>query len=289
MGLYCLLLQARIPTDAVSAEGLTAEKLSRYAVVVVQNATALTRTQEDTLRRWVQDGGVLIATASTSVQDQWGRPQTDYRLADIFGVKYVRTAQAGDGATFGDDIPVSYPRGFAFDVVEPAGGTVVARWKTGEPAVVRNIFGKGSTLFLSARDLGLCYQGIPRKGITERFPVHKRFLPGVREFLTKSAQDVLQSAGRPTPFRVMNCPDEVETVIRLQGDGRPIRRVLHLLNYGFNEPVSGVRFEIPALPQGASVFYPVDGKKVEFVTDGAMTRFTVRDFDVHEMVVIEEN
>lgn len=289
MGLYCLFMQTRIQEDPIFAEGLTREKLDRYAVLFVQNAAALTPEQEELIRSWVRDGGQLIATASTSIFDRWGRKQEDYRLGDVFGVRYVETTKAAKNATFGEAPEVSYLYGRACDVIEPTTGTVVSKWAGGAPAVVTNSFGKGRCVFISARDLGFCYSGKSRPGGGDRIPVHKKFYPGVREFVSHILLEALKAKGQEPTLFASNCPDEVETVIRVQNiDGKP-RRMLHLLNYSFNEPIQGVGVELPGLgDEPLSVFYPVDNQPVRFQRKGDRIAFTVRDFDVHEVIVIEK-
>jgi len=288
MGLYSLLMQTHIQRDPIFAEGLTREELDRYAVLVVQNAAALTPGEEELIRSWVRDGGQLIATASTTILDRWGRTQGDYRLGDVFGVKYVKTVKAPKEATFGEDPEVSYLYGRLCDIVEPTTGAVVARWTTGEPAVVTNPFGQGRCVFLSARDLGRCYSGTARPGVGDRIPVHKKFHPGVRELISKLILDGLKAKGEAPALLVRNCPDEVETVIRVQNVEGVKRRMLHLTNYSFTEPIHGVEIELLAPKnQKLKLFYPVDDEPVIFERKGDRIAFTVRDFEVHEVIVIE--
>ena len=287
-GLYCLFMQARVQVDSLFAEGLKREKLDGYAVLFVQNAAALTPQQESMLRAWVKDGGTLIVTASTTLLDRWGRKQQDYRLADVFGVKYLETRKIKGKATFGEDPPVHCSGRRGYDFVEATTGKVTSKWTDGAPAVVRNSFGKGQCVFISARDLGRCFGARERQGIKERFPVYKKFSPGLRKFVSGLAREALAAKGLELPFAVENCPNEVETVMRLQDvDGRQ-RRILHLLNYAFEEPVQGVGIEIPVHKGTPKIFYPADGKPVPFERKGDRAAFEVRDFDVHEAIVIEE-
>ena len=289
MGLYCLFMQARIPVDPLFAEGLQREKLDRYAALFVQNAATMTPEQESLLRSWVKDGGTLIATASTTLLDRWGRKQEDYRLGDVFGVKYVETRKSEGNATFGEDPQVHCSSRQGYDLVEPKTGKVTSKWTDGAPAVVTNSFGKGNCVFITARDLGRCFGGRERQGITERFPVYKKFATGLREFVSGLVLEALESKGKTLPFMVKDCPDEVETVMRVQTVEGGERRILHLLNYAFEEPVQGVKIEIPIHKETPKIFYPADGKSVTFELKEGKAAFVVRDFDVHEAIVIEEN
>jgi hypothetical protein len=87
--LWTALQQSQIPADVIWAETLTAEKLARYRVLVLSDARMLSAGQQALIRRWVEDGGTLIATGATSLYDETPAPQANYGLADVFGVSYA--------------------------------------------------------------------------------------------------------------------------------------------------------------------------------------------------------
>ena len=86
--LWTALQQAHLPTDAIWAETMTAAKLARYKVLVLADAKSLAPGEVALVRSWVQAGGTLIATGTTTLCNEWGEPQADYALADVFGVHY---------------------------------------------------------------------------------------------------------------------------------------------------------------------------------------------------------
>jgi len=284
LGLYNLFRQARLQPDPVYAEGLTAEMLGRYKVLYVQNAVSLTPEEEDLIRSWVREGGHLIATASTSILDRWGRTQKDYGLADVFGAAYVETRTLDKVSLKGE---VEYSG--ACDVVRPASAETVAFWPDGSPAVLTHAFGKGSCVLVTARDLGLCYTSETRGAERSCFNVYKTYTAGVVNFVRGLVLEALRAAGQRPPFEVHNCPAEVEVSVRVQQTQAGPRRIVHLLNYGFRTPVRGVRVALPAAPgKEVSVFYPVDGQEVSSRSAKGDVEFTIRDFNVHEAVVVEE-
>ena len=95
-GLWSALQQSHTPADAIWTETMTAEKLRRYKVLVLSDAKSLTFGESDLIRKWVRDGGVLIAGGTTSLFDQWGVKLKDYALADVFGVNYAGHAAVTD-------------------------------------------------------------------------------------------------------------------------------------------------------------------------------------------------
>ena len=92
-----------------------------------------------------------------------------------------------------------------------------------------------------------------------------------------------------TSFLVDNCPKEVEVVVRTQPDKK--RLILHLLNYNAHrlDAVGGVKVKVLVGPRRRlSAFYPKDGRSITYEREGDYISFDVREFSVHEMVVIEQ-
>lgn len=62
--------------------------LSRFKVLILAGAAALSDEQCEAIREFVCNGGGLVATGETSLCDELGRPRNDFALADLFGVSY---------------------------------------------------------------------------------------------------------------------------------------------------------------------------------------------------------
>jgi hypothetical protein len=287
LGLYQGLLQEHIQIDPVFAESLTKEKMDKYRVILISDSRTLAEREVKIITDWVKDGGILIATASTSLYDNWGRKQKDYRLAGVFGVNYrtgktgatgIKITETALGLSPGETI--TYSKGYPYDVVSPTTAKIIARFNNGDPAILLNDYHRGKTIFLTSGKLGLCFHGSKTmKGM------YKNYYSGVRELLNKLIVYGLKEKNEELPFIVRNCPQDVECVMRTQPD----RYILHLLNYADKEPVSGVEIEVkvPSV-EGLKVFYPVDNKKLEYnKTGNNRIGFRLKDFNVHEMVVIE--
>jgi hypothetical protein len=78
------LIRARIPYLPVNAEDIGKET-DGLSVLVLPNVGALSDGQCDSIRRFVERGGALIATGASSLYDEWGDARKDFALADLFG------------------------------------------------------------------------------------------------------------------------------------------------------------------------------------------------------------
>ncbi len=87
-GAFRATLEEHLPLTLLNDWDLTPEELRRHAVLLLANAAALSDAQAEAVRRYVEAGGGLVATAETSLFDELGRPRRDFALADLFGVSW---------------------------------------------------------------------------------------------------------------------------------------------------------------------------------------------------------
>ncbi len=87
-GAYEALMEEHIPFDICDSQSLSAERLSKYRVVIAPDAIAMSAAQAGILSKFVEGGGALIATARTSLLDSDGSPRPNFALADVFGADY---------------------------------------------------------------------------------------------------------------------------------------------------------------------------------------------------------
>jgi hypothetical protein len=81
-------LEEHLPLRLINDWDLNAKELSKYQVLLLPGAAALSDAQVAAVRTFVENGGGLIASGETSLCDELGRPREDFALADLFGVSY---------------------------------------------------------------------------------------------------------------------------------------------------------------------------------------------------------
>ena len=87
-GVYEMLNRSHILVDFLFDEQLTIDELCKYPLLFLSNSTCLTDEQCEQIRKYVEDGGTLIATYETSLMDELGRARDNFALADVLGVNY---------------------------------------------------------------------------------------------------------------------------------------------------------------------------------------------------------
>jgi hypothetical protein len=88
LGFYHALVEARVPFEMVHDRLLDPERLRAFKLLILPNIACLSDRQCDQLRRFVQDGGSLVATFETSLYDERGERRADFGLADLFGARF---------------------------------------------------------------------------------------------------------------------------------------------------------------------------------------------------------
>jgi hypothetical protein len=90
-GITGALIRARIPYIPVHADHIDRDGL-RLSALILPNFGAMTNAQVASVKRFVNNGGGLIATGESSLYDEWGNAHVDYALADLFGAYATKTS-----------------------------------------------------------------------------------------------------------------------------------------------------------------------------------------------------
>jgi hypothetical protein len=103
-GFMHALVRARIPYLPVHADDIDREAAG-LAVLILPNVGALSDAQAASIRRFVTNGGSLVATGDTGLYDEWGDPKSGFALADLFGCHPVGDVPRLEGRTRPDTGP----------------------------------------------------------------------------------------------------------------------------------------------------------------------------------------
>jgi Beta-galactosidase trimerisation domain len=87
------LIQAKVPFDIIFDEHL--EDLSKYRALVLADQECLSEEQMGMIRRYVEQGGGLVATEQTSMYTPWRLQRADFGLKDLFGVEAPKAGFRG--------------------------------------------------------------------------------------------------------------------------------------------------------------------------------------------------
>jgi Hypothetical glycosyl hydrolase 6 len=87
-GMIQALIRARIPYLPVHADDLERDA-SHFSVLVLPNLAAMSSAQVESVRKYVSNGGSLVATGETSLYDDFGDRRSDFALAEVLGVRYT--------------------------------------------------------------------------------------------------------------------------------------------------------------------------------------------------------
>ena len=174
--------------DVIWSHQLAEGRLNGLTALVLPNVSCLSEADADTIRQFVKDGGALIATGDTSLCDADGHELDNFQLADVFGVDYAdarsldRRQMRVDAPEFQTPEPcisrMLMLNDGQYGVVPHAEaevlGSVHAKPQnlalinvyvpTGEPAFVRNRFGKGVCYYFAGA-IGLNYRSYGQDNI----------------------------------------------------------------------------------------------------------------------------
>ena len=309
-GMVRAIFPARIPYIPIDIDDLDLYS-GQLSALILPNIGGMSDEQCAAIRKFVHDGGALIATGVTSLYDADGEPRADFGLASVFGahiqgplpsrtvapgtVTSYLQLQAGasrgprhpalagfDGTdliAFGGSLTplrVDPDRTVLCTYVPPAAHNTLQTAGTDTPALIAGTYGKGRVAFLPA--------DLDRRLMLEPFPDHELLLSNLLRW----------AVGDDTPL-TLEGPGYIGAYLYRQ----PQRLILHLINgTGVDNgdfitdeyfPVGPlkVRVRIPEALKPKSLKFQVSERTVSPRILAGSVEFQVPRLVDHEMVVIE--
>lgn len=88
-GAFQILMERHLPVVLVTDRDLERGNLDGLKVLLAPNAAALSEKECANLRRFVGDGGGLVASYETGMYDEWGQPLKDFRAGDLLNARKI--------------------------------------------------------------------------------------------------------------------------------------------------------------------------------------------------------
>jgi hypothetical protein len=87
-GMYHALIERHIPFEMVNPRGMDPARLKPFKLLILSNLASLSEAQCDQLKKFVANGGSVVATFETSLYDENNEQRPDFGLSDLLGVSY---------------------------------------------------------------------------------------------------------------------------------------------------------------------------------------------------------
>ena len=90
IGAFRATLEDHLPLDIITEQDVEdAKTLGQYKVLILANAACMSDKANANVRKFVENGGGLVATQESSHCDEFGTPRADFGLADLFKASYM--------------------------------------------------------------------------------------------------------------------------------------------------------------------------------------------------------
>jgi hypothetical protein len=267
-GAFQALLERHLPATLVTDRELERGLEDRYRVLLLPNCAALSEAEIQNLRRYVREGGGLVATYETSFCDEHGRPRADPGLADLLQAKRLGLVDNRQmfGAGREQNADLCFSPGNLWDADPVIRRTLEVRDVNLPVTAVSRVVplhcrmllvdpldGKRPPLSLrtwaqdrktgawAARDTAAIVESTYGKGrvVYLPFDISWSFFRYGHEYLARLMELALRRAAAEPPPVEIDAPAIVEAMPQVQGD----RLVVHLLNdissFGRSQNVAG--------------------------------------------------
>lgn len=302
-GFHYALMEMGIPHDVLTDRSLREGKLGDAPVIVLPDVSCLSEAAAEHLRAYVEEGGGLVATYRTSLQDEYGRPRENFLLADLLGADYVEPltyeysyTKFAEENELTEGLPLDWPmsvfkeyqlkvtvrdgaRGLGC-IVHPVRGWSMG-YQPGEdtsyPALVTNELGKGRVVYFP-QPIGLSYDVYGH--------------PDTRRAIVNA----IRWAARVPPLLEVKAPLTVEVVPWESRSGDTL--AIHVINRTASGPprAKGAVIIEPIPVHDITLRFPFSAKKAILepegvdlplrATDGG-SELVVPEVEIHSAVVVK--
>ena len=275
--------------------------IHEYLAVVLADQPILNEAEVEAIRRFVHDGGALLATCATGTRDTENAPLDDFALADVLGVRclepsgtensYLRTTRKDEEYGIpAYDIPVVGPymrietttAETRVELVPPyegiKSGTAPPAESPEGPGVTINSYGQGKAIYCGANLFSAYYQ--------QDTPVLRKLALWMLGLVHPAASRTLV---------LENAPITVEVFYNQRGD----ERLVHLINYSGDKRevgvpqtqdfvvVHGIRVRVRMAGEPARITRVPSGDAVAFTYRDGWVSFDAEPLEIHEVYRIE--
>jgi beta-galactosidase len=222
LGLHRIFLEEQIPVDFIHPQDVIADRLGQYKIVFLPYPVMLAKDVAAGIRRYVENGGTVVAEARLAWNDARGIASETIPgagLDEVFGARehLIRPADHPEleinplpglpGMAAREKVAVA---GFEEELTPAESARVLARFADGQPALVENSFGKGKAVLVGSF-LALAYERQPEVS-TKRLVLALAEQAGVAPEVTITGADPAKTEVR----RLLN-PEQQELFVFYHG------------------------------------------------------------------------
>jgi len=295
-GAHKALIEGHVQT-AILNSGVLVDTLHEYRALVLADQRILSDRECEAIRRFVRQGGALLATCETGTRDTNNMPLTTFALSDVLGVEYIDTSDTANCYLRMKlkDIRLGIPAmdiqiGSAYARVRPTTATTLLELvppyeglTTGTPppaespegpGVTINSYGKGKALYCAPRLFEAYYRAD---------------IPVVRKLALWMFEQIYPSSERSIVCE--NIPVNVEMFY----NERKGERFVHLVNYSGDKRANGVpqtqdfpvihgiRLKIRTDTTPQSVTTVPDKSDIDFTSVNGYVEFEAEPLTIHNV------
>ena len=311
LGMYQALVESRVPFEMVHEAVLTPERLDPFKLLILADAAALSDAQCRAIREYVERGGSLLATFTSSLYDETGRRRNDFGLADLFGVAFAGRVDGPMQNSYLslDSDPSSGKRHPILAGLEDTPRIINGVFRLDVRPTVE--FPSPVTLIPSYPDLPMedVYPRVAHTGTRELYlrdmgrsrvvyipwDIDRTFWEVLCVDHLRLLRNAIEWAANETPSVVVDGPGVLDVTVWRQRDSMTV----HLVNLTNSMMMKGpLREVIPVGPQRVRVRLPegfrpkkahllTAGTTLDAAVTGDICRVTVPSVDVHEVIALE--